>query len=636
MTIPRFKVWLAVSVFAISYLVQAGQPVLAETAQQPGPATKADAPEMGYSEKTPGFRSEGFMSQNKAEFFDPSCSDASAGGTTVTPGQGAPDGMTFPNLDPGKMADAINKYVNDNKGPEGSILEGVGEKAVASGKKANVNPFLVIAHAKYESEMGSKVNANVKNANNSFGRSATASQPNWSGSRLWYKWSSGEASVDASAPENNQPNSSDQYSYIREVFSKELDSGDWKAYFEKYAPVADSNANNIYHPSDGSDPLVLKAVKEMAAAAGGSTTSSDSGSSSSDQCCATGTGSGGAITGDTPVAKLLSYLTGKGFTLEQAAGVAGNLMQESGGQTENLDPKATNGSHWGIAQWDSGRYGNLQKYAKSPEKATDLETQIKFIGVELGIEGNEGDAGFAAEKKAHDSIKNAKSPEDAARAWNADYERSGEPGEERLRMGREIAAKYGDGKIKPTSSTSSDSSAAQCGGAEASSDFVYYNQGDPAWNTHPYPPAGNIGEAGCGATSVAMIIATKKDKNVKPPDTADWISQHGFNTSGGTSFAAYPAVAEHYGMKSTDIGTDFAKAKDALRAGHLLIVSGQGGDPFTSGGHLVVGRGVTDDGKIIIANPAPNIAGGLDQAKSKPYTDAQLTSGGLMKFFVFE
>ena len=52
---------------------------------------------------------------NNIEFYDTNaaCSTGSSGTdlSSVSPGSGAPNGMTYPNLDATKMADAIEKYI---------------------------------------------------------------------------------------------------------------------------------------------------------------------------------------------------------------------------------------------------------------------------------------------------------------------------------------------------------------------------------------------------------------------------------------------------------------------------------------------------------------------------------------------
>jgi hypothetical protein len=43
---------------------------------------------------------------------------------------------------------------------------------------------------------------------------------------------------------------------------------------------------------------------------------------------------------------------------------------------------------------------------------------------------------------------------------------------------------------------------------------------------------------------------------------------------------------------------------DVLKSGGLVLAAGTGVSPFTTKGHIIVLRGVTDDGKIQIGDPA--------------------------------
>ena len=84
--------------------------------------------------------------------------------------------------------------------------------------------------------------------------------------------------------------------------------------------------------------------------------------------------------------KLFVFLVSKGLTATQAAGIVGNVMQESGGGTFNIDPNALNPSSgaYGIAQWYAGRKTTLTNYAKEQNKpVNDLGMQMDFFWKEL-------------------------------------------------------------------------------------------------------------------------------------------------------------------------------------------------------------------------------------------------------------
>jgi len=302
-------------------------------------------------------------STNNIEYYDSNAACSTGSGTdlsSVSPGSGAPNGLTYPNLDAAKMADAIEKYIEAHA-PD-SPLKGTGQKAVASAKKANLSPFLAYAHAMMESSLATTTveGAQIKlqQGHNAFGRTATDSQPHVvEADRNWYMWTSFEASVDAEAEENKNVDSGDWFSYDRAVFSDEIDQG-MTAYVERYAPRKEN-------PTDEYISFMQGALDEMAGYAGASvatasTASTTASSSSTTDCCATPTKGGGVVkmlsdNPETALGYLMSAGNGTKLTLAQAAGVVGNLQVES---SPNVDPRASNGTHIGIAQWDDNRWNN--------------------------------------------------------------------------------------------------------------------------------------------------------------------------------------------------------------------------------------------------------------------------------------
>jgi hypothetical protein len=115
----------------------------------------------------------------------------------------------------------------------------------------------------------------------------------------------------------------------------------------------------------------------------------------------------------------LTYLTARGFAPHQAAGILGNLAQESG-----FNPRAVGdgGAAYGLAQWRGPRRKALMDYAtKSSRDPNAMGTQLDFLVDELQ----------GPERRALDSLVSAKTPEEAAIAFSRDYERPGKPQNER-------------------------------------------------------------------------------------------------------------------------------------------------------------------------------------------------------------
>ncbi|MBR4399702.1 MAG: hypothetical protein IKT06_02070, partial [Aeriscardovia sp.] len=95
---------------------------------------------------------------------------------------------------------------------------------------------------------------------------------------------------------------------------------------------------------------------------------------------------------------------GLSLTPLMASGILGNLKVESG-----FSPLASNGSHFGIAQWDGGRWRRLVRSYKDPYL---LSSQAAFIFEELSSDF----------RRAYLALKGAPSPDLAARAFALDYE----------------------------------------------------------------------------------------------------------------------------------------------------------------------------------------------------------------------
>ena len=124
-----------------------------------------------------------------------------------------------------------------------------------------------------------------------------------------------------------------------------------------------------------------------------------------------------------PVAAIIaSRMRAAGFTPEQTAGALGNLDLESG-----LNPRINEGGFvgapkrkggFGLAQWTGGRQLALIDFAKQRKMDPgDPYVQGDFLVYELR----------GPEKAAAASLRQAKSPEQAALVFRRDYERAGIP-----------------------------------------------------------------------------------------------------------------------------------------------------------------------------------------------------------------
>lgn len=115
------------------------------------------------------------------------------------------------------------------------------------------------------------------------------------------------------------------------------------------------------------------------------------------------------------------WLIERGYEPHIAAGLTGNLMQESG---PGLDTRAVgdNGNAFGAGQWNGPRRRALLQFAKERGAAADdLDTQLEFLDWEMNN----------TERGARDAIMAARTPEDAARIASEKFWRPGVPHIER-------------------------------------------------------------------------------------------------------------------------------------------------------------------------------------------------------------
>ena len=128
--------------------------------------------------------------------------------------------------------------------------------------------------------------------------------------------------------------------------------------------------------------------------------------------------------------KVISYLISQGLTKQQAAGIAGNLQQES-----SFRPNAKGSlGHIGIAQWDKNdRWPKVKKYIESQGlEPFSLDGQLAGLVWE------------AKKRKDWDKILKTKTPEESAQTWLKYFEISGEkPGQKgydnRLKYAKNLA-----------------------------------------------------------------------------------------------------------------------------------------------------------------------------------------------------
>jgi hypothetical protein len=139
---------------------------------------------------------------------------------------------------------------------------------------------------------------------------------------------------------------------------------------------------------------------------------------------------------------------GLGLEPHQAAGLVGNLQNESGSSIPSWGPTGDNGSAWGTAQWRGDRLDNLKQYsADNGLDHTTVEAQQAFMRHEFDT----------TENKSYRALQAAQTPEDAATAVNTQYERSTDRSGRREQSARALmdgptAIDAAMGRTRPTGS----------------------------------------------------------------------------------------------------------------------------------------------------------------------------------------
>lgn len=159
--------------------------------------------------------------------------------------------------------------------------------------------------------------------------------------------------------------------------------------------------------------------------------------------------------------------------------------------------------------------------------------------------------------------------------------------------------------------------------AEYMGDFVYFNQTDSIWNQNGY----RIASAGCGPTSMAVVISSLTKKWVTPVDATVWAYEHGYYSSAGSAHALIPAMAEAYGLKCKGVGTDYEAIRTALKKGRPVVAL-MGLGYFTRRGHFMVLIGIDDEDNVTVADVGSRTRSAYKYALSDIISQSKSASAG--------
>ena len=133
--------------------------------------------------------------------------------------------------------------------------------------------------------------------------------------------------------------------------------------------------------------------------------------------------------------------------------------------------------------------------------------------------------------------------------------------------------------------------------------YVFYRQNWSSVKDAPYGDCG-FGQCGCGPTCIAAIISNLAGVPVDPEEMRVYgLSVGSWLPSGGTTYGFLIETAKKYGITATQIYAGDKNALfEALKDENKLVLATMGPGDFTLGAHFMLFRGITDEGKILIAD----------------------------------
>ncbi|HSX05982.1 MAG TPA: phage tail tip lysozyme [Candidatus Saccharimonadales bacterium] len=355
------------------------------------------------------------------------------------------------------------------------------------------------------------------------------------------------------------------------------------------------------------------------------------------------------LQGNSNEQKAFNFFISQGLSPIAAAGIVGNLKEESqvdptsvqgGKDSATIPPSIYDSGGYGIAQWTSyGRQKNLIEYAqKNGVQLGDPSGVPGNLTVQLEFLWQEANNSYSTVLQ---HVKAAATPGDAATQWMGPNitgaDRSGgfenplasAAHEDVRRKNAEDIYKANIGSTPTAAAAATDTTGSSCAAADVSTDgFIEYKQcvyrqfskavqqESAQWAGKPYGHS-TVCAAGCGPSSMAMIITNLTGQRITPDVTAAYGAAHGTQEAlpdSGSLWNIADVVGSHWGLKSKELGRSVTNINTVLQAGGLVLATGRDApDPFTVGGHFIVIRALTSNGEWMTGNSA-----GFDS--SKPYT----------------
>lgn len=153
-------------------------------------------------------------------------------------------------------------------------------------------------------------------------------------------------------------------------------------------------------------------------------------------------------------------------------------------------------------------------------------------------------------------------------------------------------------------------SVSNCSGSPLSGEFASFGQCDDRWGNLKYS-SGNFCSSACGVVSTAMIITTLKKQEHTPDSIIGKVREYGGEIVGMGSSGSnlIKMMREEYGLRTENLNVNEKsglkqRIEEALSRGGIVLTSGKGARPYSTGGHFVVIYKKADNGNWLIGDPA--------------------------------
>jgi hypothetical protein len=331
------------------------------------------------------------------------------------------------------------------------------------------------------------------------------------------------------------------------------------------------------------------------------------------QNCACNVGTSIDLNGSDNAEKIWNYFTGVvGLSAIQTAGIMGNMQQESGldseiiqGGRRSQNPDDAGSGGWGLIQWTPGsKIRGLLTDAKITGAVHELGTQLQLVRWHMENTSPTGAKNMMA------NFRNVTTIEEAVKQFEEKVEGAGNPQiAKRVGFATEFHNLYGGNAPSTGGAGAVSTSSGGCSDITRDGEntqfidgFTVYSQTDPVWKDRPYSTS-TIGTSGCGPSAMAMIITALTGQKVTPVETAEYAAEQGMYVKDqGSKWEIGSVLAKKWGLQAKNIGVNQEAIAKTLQAGGLVITAGKGAKPFTSGGHFIVIRGITSDGKFKVGD----------------------------------